>query len=222
MYFMACSSRRLFDELFSKLLCVIFERGLDDLTSVLLIIHPLDRHFYLFAGDQFVRTEVVAKSLDKYIGKVSDLCNVAVVAVVVENAYDLIVSFPFVDHVETANHSCVENDFGAVDGALAEYADVERVTVASVCGSCKCTYSGAAIGSGDKPVERRWQRGASLGSVDTHIAGSFIDLIFDGIERGDFDKGVYDLGLMLSGVEAVPGMWTPSVKGAWKGHFEWV
>jgi hypothetical protein len=28
--------------------------------------------------------------------------------------------------------------------------------------------------------------------------------------------------LMLSGVEAVPGMWTPSVKGAWKGHFEWV
>ena len=84
------------------------------------------------------------QSLYKCRRKIFDRTRTAPYCVILEDCHDLVISGATVEHGEAANNDRFSNDFTAVYGTFAEYADIERVSVRLKLMSC-CANGANAI-----------------------------------------------------------------------------
>src|SRR5688500_4824095 len=93
------------------------------------------------------------EAFDENGRQVAHLGEVAPHVVADEDGHDLVVSLSAIDELQTAHHPRLQQDLRLRDGTLADDADVERISVASLRAGSQTADAGAAVRTRDESVE---------------------------------------------------------------------
>jgi hypothetical protein len=72
----------------------------------------------------------VLEALDQHGRELRDVLDVIPDEVAFEHGDDLVVGLAAIDELDAADHARAQQHLGALDGTLADHADVERIAVA--------------------------------------------------------------------------------------------
>jgi len=151
-------------------------------------------------------------------GQLVDLGGVAPHIVALEHRYDLVVRLAAIDDLQSPDDGRAQQHLAVRDGALADDADIQGVTVAALASGSQAPHPLAAVGLRDEAVQRRRLRGGALRAVHAQVAGGLVDLVLHEVKRGDLDIGVHDARRILTRLQAMPGVGAPARIGARVGH----
>ncbi len=104
-------------------------------------------------GGQLIGGEVVLQSIDERFGYVVQVGRFPPDAVILQDGDNLVVCGPLIDEADSADHMGAEENLRAIDHPFAEYADIERVSVAPLGAREKGRDPGAAERPRDESVQ---------------------------------------------------------------------
>src|SRR5690606_26335356 len=180
----------------------------DNFLGALITVGFANGYLVGFARNHFVGLEVVGNTVDKCGRNFGNVIHMAESRVVLDDSNDLVIRFAAIVHRQAAQYFGFDDDFGAVNWTLAEYADVQGVAVATFCTWHQVTHTVAAVGARDKTVKSGLLGRSGLRTVDEQVSTVLVDFVLHLVKRGDFDIGIYQAGYVWACRDAMPGMRT--------------